>query len=121
MNPRHLDMLRHMLGINDPSVGRPKPYRNYAAVTPGDPLFIELVALGAVERYRVAGQGGSDYDFFCCTEAGKAAALASNRTRRWSKPRRRYDRFLDLRDVFPDMTFRDFLTAPEFAEARRTA
>lgn len=121
LNAAHADMLRHMLGINDPAVGRPKPYRNHAAVTPGDPLFVELAELGLVERYHAVGDGGSAYDYFRCTEAGRSAAMASHRACRWPRPRRRYHRFLALGDVFPDLTFREFLTDPMFADVRRTA
>ena len=68
-----LRTLRHMLGINGTSKKASKPYRNYAAVNPGDPEFVELERLGAVTLYRKAG-AGTEYDFYSCTEAGKTAA-----------------------------------------------
>lgn len=117
---RHLDMLRHMLGINTPEQRVPTPYRNYAAVNPGDPLFVELTALGMVERYRVAG-GDFEYDYYRCTEAGRLAAMRSYRTIRLSKSKRVYARFLNISDAYGDLTFREFLTSPRFAEARRDA
>lgn len=120
MNEKHLDMLRHMLGINDPSKREPKPYRNYAAVNPGDPLFVELAALGLVELYRRAG-GPTEYDFYRCTDAGRSAALRSHRTIRLPKSKRVYSTFLGIKDVYCDLTFKQFLTLPQFAEARRNA
>lgn len=115
-----LHTLRHMLGINDPSQRIPKPYRNGAAVVPGDPEFVELERLGAVERYRAAG-GSFQYDYYSCTEAGKAAAMKSHRTIRYGRSKRVYLRFLSVRDCIPDLTFRQFLTDPEFRGIRAEA
>jgi hypothetical protein len=120
LNASQLDTLRHMLGINDPSVGHPKPYRNYAAVNPGDPEFVALATVGAVERYRTAGKDSS-YDFYRCTDAGRAAAMASHKTIRLPKSKRVYSKFLDVRDALGDISFKDFLTRPEYRESRETA
>jgi hypothetical protein len=120
LTEQQLDMLRHMLGINHPEHRVPRPYRNYAAVEPGDPRFVELEALGMVERYRAAG-GNTEYDWYRCTEAGQTAALRSHPTIRLSKSKRVYIRFLDLRDAYSYLTFKEFLTLPEFAQARREA
>jgi hypothetical protein len=116
--PDQLHTLRHILGINDPSKRVPKPYRNYAAVNPGDPEFVALEVAGLVERYRARGPG-SEYDYFRCTEAGHLAAMRSFRTIRYSPAKRRYIAFLNVRDCFPDLTFKQFVTLPEFAEARK--
>jgi hypothetical protein len=118
--PKQLDTLRHMLGINDPLKGRPEPWRNYAAVNPGDPEFLELERLGAVECYRRQSPHNS-YDYYRCTDAGRAAACASHRTMRWSKSKRIYSKFLDVRDALGDVTFKEFLTDPAYAESRRSA
>lgn len=115
-----LHTLRHMLGINTPDDRIPKPYRNYAAVPPGDNEFAELAALGAVICYRRAGGPGSRYDYFQCTDAGRAAAMKSHRTIRNSRSKRMYSKFLDISDCCADLTFREFLTSPEFAETRRS-
>lgn len=114
----HLDMLRHMLGINDPAKRRPEPYRNYAAVEPGNPRFLAMEAAGLVERYKQAGPV-SPYDYYRCTETGRLAAMRSFRGIQYNPKRRRYLAFLDLRDCRPDVTFREFLTESEYAEARR--
>jgi hypothetical protein len=115
-----LDTLRHMLGINTPFDRLPRPYRDYAAVVVGDAKFVEMEALGLVECYRRAGPT-SGYDYFRCTETGRAAAMASHRTIRVSKARRMYTRFLQVSDAIADLSFRDFLVGPEYAEVRRDA
>lgn len=115
-----LHTLRHMLGINTPNDRIPRPYRDYAAVNPGDAEFAELERLGAVECYRRSSPGYS-YDYFRCTPAGRAAAMASHRTIRRTKAQRIYSKFLDVRDALNDLTFKEFLTNPEFAESRRSA
>jgi len=125
MNPinctsEQLDTLRHMLGINDPRQRVPDPYRNYAAVIHGDPHFILLAQAGLVERYRIA-QTDGEHDYYRCTDAGKAAAMKSYKTIRLSKSKRVYLKFLDLKDVFPDLEFRNYLVDPRFAETRRNA
>jgi hypothetical protein len=118
-----LHTLRHMLGINTPHDREPNPHRDYAAVNPGDREFAELERIGAVRCYRRAGAGGygDRYDWFCCTPEGKAAAMASHKRIRYSKAARRYIKFLDVRDCWPGLTFRQFLTLPELADARRDA
>ena len=111
--------LRHMLGINTPNDRAPKPYRNYAAVPPGDAEFAELVHQGAVEKCRDADpDNGFDYDYLRCTEAGKIAAMQSHRKIRNTKARRRYVKYLEVSDCY-ELTFKEFLTAPYFKECRK--
>lgn len=119
LTSQQLHTLRHMLGINDPYARTPKPYRNYAAVNPGDQEFAELERLGAVERYtpRLA----SGYEWFRCTEAGKAAANWSHRAMRKTKPQRVYHSYLSCRDCYSDLTFKEFLTNDAFKEIRARA
>lgn len=115
-----LRTLRHMLGIDDPNLREPKPYRNYYAACPGDPEMIALAEVGAVcltSRPRP----GFPYDCYACTEAGESAARMSHRSIRRTKSQRTYSKYLDLSDVFQDLTFREFLTLPEFADARKGA
>lgn len=118
--PAQLDILRHMLGINDPAQAVLRPYRNYAAVTPGDAQYTDMAQAGLIERYRQA-TTPTEYDYYRCTVAGKTIAMASHKSIRLSKSERKYLKFLDLREVFADLTFRDFLVDPQFAEARRHA
>ncbi len=61
------------------------------------------------------------YCWYRCTELGKSAALASHRRIRLPKPKRLYRRFLKLGDVFPELSFREFLTSAEYAEVRHDA
>ena len=112
-----LQTLRHMLGIDEPSTPTPKPYRDYYCANPGDERMQELVRLGAVRLY--AQRDG--YDWYCTTEAGRAAAMESHKRIQWPKPKRVYSKWLDVRDALPDVTFRRFLTEPRFAETRRDA
>ena len=119
MNEKQLDHVRHMLGINDPYVRTPKPYRNYAAVNPGDPEYLELEQLGMIERYQP--RWPSDYHYYRCTESGKLAAMQSHRTIRKTKAQRKYSAFLDMVDCIPDTTFKEFLINPEFADIRANA
>jgi hypothetical protein len=115
-----LSTLRHMLGINTPSDKEPRPYRNYAAVSPGDKAFEELERLGAVER-RPTPQAWSGLETFRCTEAGKLTAMRSHKKIRYSRSRRKYLAFLDCCECFPDLTFKQFLTDPQFKEERANA
>jgi hypothetical protein len=120
LTDEQLDTLRHMLGINDPSQRAPVPYRNHYAANPGDPKLVELERLGMVELCRRAG-GAFEYDFYRCTDAGQTAARRSHRTIRHPKARRVYHRFLEISDAYSDLTFKEFLTLPRFAQARREA
>lgn len=117
LTTEQLDTLRHMLGINDPWHAEPKPYRDYYCANPGDAALHELQRLGAVELYSTHDR----YEWFRTTPSGKAAALASYASIRKTKGARVYAKFLDMRDVWPDLTFREFITRPMFAEARLAA
>jgi hypothetical protein len=105
VTPEQLRILRHMLGIDDPYMATPKPYRDYYCANPGEPKLHELAALGMVELYSTHGS----YEWFRCTPAGRAAAIASQRAIRKSKSARVYAKF------------RQFLTDQHFAETRRAA
>jgi ectoine hydroxylase-related dioxygenase (phytanoyl-CoA dioxygenase family) len=121
LSPEQLHTLRHMLGINTPDSRIPEPHRDYAAVNPGDPEFVELERLGAVRCYRRRGEASNAYDWYCCTEAGREAAMHSHRLIRRPKKQRVYAKFLDISDVLPDLTFKQFLTDETFRRARAEA
>jgi hypothetical protein len=112
-----LRILRHMLGIDLPDVRAPRPYRDYYCANSGDERLQELALLGAVRLYRQR----DGYDWYCCTDAGRAAAFESHKRIRLPKAKRIYRRFLNVRDACQDLTFRQFLTSPEFAQTRRDA
>ena len=107
----------HMLGIDDPSKARPKEYRDYYCANPGDAALHELARIGLVEMY--SAHGG--YEWFATTDAGKAAARAAHRRSLYPKAKRRYIAWLRLSDMITGLTFHEFLTSPEFAQARREA
>lgn len=117
LSEKQLDMLRHMLGINDPWMREPEPTRDYYAANPEDEHLIELASLGMVRKYSERGE----YFWYCSTPAGRAAAIKSHRSIRYSKSKRVYGKFLDISDCFADLTFKQFLTDPQFAETRRSA
>ena len=117
LTPAQLHTLRHMLGINTPEDRDPKPYRNHYAAGQGDQELVELERLGAVE-FRGERYG---LKFYSCTATGREAAIKSHKAIRYGKPRRVYLKFLEVSDCFCDLTFKEFLTSPEYHECRRSA
>lgn len=117
MTEEQLDTLRHMLGINISDKRDPPEYRDYACANPGDATMHALHAAGMVRMYLV----GNGYEWWTTTDAGKVAARASQRAMLKPKAARVYARFLEVSDVLPDLTFKAFLTLPEFADTRRAA
>lgn len=117
LSDEHLIILRYMLGINTPDARRPRPYRDYYCAGKGDENLRELQRLGAVALYRT----DDHYEWYTTTPSGRAAAMASHRAIRNSKAKRVYRRFLDIREVCPDLTFREFITNHQFADVRRDA
>ena len=110
-----LRVLRHMLGVdNQRDKKDPVSYRNYYCTSPGNPLMNGLRHLGFVEMYRK----DENYEWFTATETGIAAGMDSARQRRYSKARRRYLCYLHISDCYSNLTFKQFLTDPEFAETR---
>ena len=119
MNPtdEQLGTLRHMLGITDRCMKDPLPYRDYYAAPCGDAELLAMADAGLVERYAADPR----YDWYRTTAAGRAAAMASHKRIRASKGRRMYSQFLSVRDCWPELTFRQFLTHPELRETRQGA
>ncbi len=117
LSEHELDILRHMLGINDSRARDPVPTRDYYCANIDDPHLVELDRLGMVEKYSEHGR----YWWYRTTRAGAAAAIASFYARRATKAQRVYLRFLDHHEVYQDLTFKEFLTAAQFAAARREA
>lgn len=112
-----LHILRHMLGINTPEKAKPESYRNFYCGEPGCSEMIDLNAIGCVEfTHHIA-----PYSYWRCTEKGKNAAIDSFKSYRHKKSRRVYLSFLRIRDSYPDLTFKDFLTSEEFKYVRKTA
>lgn len=113
-----LGILRHMLGIDKPGATPSEAYRDYYCANPGDPEMAELERIGMVRCYRACGGG---YEWFTTTGTGRTAAFASLRAIRLPKRKRVYRRWLDISDCYPDLTFGEFLTSPEWADERRSA
>lgn len=110
-----LQTLRHMLGIDVTDRADPVPYRDYYAAALGDPELIAMEQVGAVTCFHRDGH----YDWYRCTDAGRAAAIVSQRNMLEPKAQRRYARFLEVADAHPGLTFRDFLTSPLYERARQ--
>ena len=117
LTDEQLRTLRHMLGIDDPWMRRPMPTRDYYCANPANLELHELQRLGAVRLYRVS----DSYEWFTTTDTGRAAAMASHRNIRKGKGARIYRTFLDVRDAWPDLTFKQFLTDPEMRDTRMAA
>ncbi len=115
-----LHTLRHMLGINTPDDRVPKPYRDHYAAYPGDPELAAMAAAGLVELVR-GPVPGMPYDCYRCTFEGRALAMRSHRDIRRGKAQRVYSAYLRVSDAFADLTFREFLTAPDFRDTRTQA
>ncbi len=109
--------LRHSLGIE---WAHEKSCRNYFCDELPSPQMERLVRAGLMTQGRyVAGHEDHSMRYFHVTECG--ILLAHEDIPVKSMAKRRYERFLDISDVFPDLTFREFLTSPEFAETRKNA
>lgn len=105
-----LHILQHSLGVD--KFGRGKMYRNHFVTGEGSidhPVCIEAVECGLMTRHAGNALTG-EMDLFVVTDAGRAYVLArSPKPDRKQKAKDRYSRFLDLSDVIPDLTFKDFL------------
>lgn len=117
LTDEQLQTLRHMLGIDKPDERAPTPYRDYYCASRGDDDMAELAHIGTVRLYRQC----EHYDWYTTTEAGRAAAIASHRKIRLPKSKRIYSKYLDVADAHAGLTFREFLTAPVYAQVRAEA
>lgn len=117
LTPQHLHILRHSLGLDDNGHGR--EYRNHYVSGPGHHscrLLQELVTAGYMEERRSPGFLAKGDKCFYVTEKGRGVAwvpepVLSPRKRRWQA-------FTDVREALPDLSFKTFLTHPEFARYR---
>lgn len=117
LSDSQLQTLRHMLGIDKPWDREPNPYRNYYCANPANEKLLSLAVTGHVELYSTSG----GYEWWRCTDSGRAAAIASHRKIREPKRKRVYRAFLHCSECFPDLTFREYLTLSAFDESRREA
>jgi hypothetical protein len=115
-----LQTLRHMLGV-DRMDNFCEPYRNHYAACPDSPSdrrLRQMESLGLVEYCGDAWQ----YRYYRATEAGREAALESHRkaVAAIPKSKRVYRAWLSVSDVLP-VTFKEFLTDPEYKDIRKRA
>lgn len=112
-------ILRHSLGL-DPT-GRGRVYRNHYCAGPGHhswKLLQELVAAGLMVDHGKRGEITGGDHLLHVTDRGLSIATVQDPLPKVSKGSRRYREFLSIADAYPDLTFKDFLTLPCFAEAR---
>ncbi|WP_018875257.1 hypothetical protein [Thioalkalivibrio sp. ALJ8] len=115
--PADLHLLHHALGISDPAYPDLEPYRNHFMAGPGHsdmPGLERLEDEGLMVRSTHPLAGG--VWVFSATEEGRRIALETRP--RLPKSKLRYRRYLNVRDIDPDLTFREFLSNPEFAHCR---
>lgn len=122
ITPEDERKLRHMLGIDDMSKRDPKPYRNYYCAGGKDVAALEsLRERGLVEKRSNGGALSGGDPVYTATEEGIRVAKESQRRGMLSKGKRLYLRFLRASDCCPDLTFKTFLTSPDWAETRKSA
>lgn len=117
--PRQIQILRHSLGLSDPYAKN--EYRNYYVAGEGHHGWDDLLALeaaGLMRRTRNSIPPVGDVTF-TVTDAGKRLARAH--APKISRGKRMYRKFLDVSDCAPDLTFREFLTSPDYADSRAEA
>jgi len=111
-----LGLIHHALGLSDPYRTAP-PYRNHFVAGEGhsdNEGLARLVAAGLMTRRSHPLSGGD----FLYTVTDKGINLGMKTRPAISSKKRRYRRFLSLLDCCPELTFREFLTSPEFASYR---
>jgi len=110
LTPEQIHILQHSLGL---SKRHDKPYRNYYAVYTGSRDVIQDLE-SLVEKGLMANGGKSpvnaDMIYFYVTEKGRQVAIENLPGDKRSPGQKRYERFLNLKDVCPDLTFKQFLT-----------
>lgn len=107
MTPAQLEIMQHTLGLNY----KPVPYRNYYCVSLVDsPTLLtirDLVAAELMAEGRKLNEGRDQY--FYVTDKGKVATLAATPKRKVSRDQRRYEYYLQCKEVHEGLTFREFI------------
>ena len=117
LTPEELHVLRHSLGLD--MHGRGRQYRNHYCTGEGStcwPTIQTLITKGLMVAGHTQSSGNN---FFHVTREGKRMAVLGVKPLKIPKARRRYHKWCEVAEVCPDLTFREFLTAPAFAESRR--
>lgn len=121
LSKEELHILRHSLGLDD--TGRGKQYRNSYVLGPECPDFAKLKDLesrGLMSDLGPRSIFGGMHGF-TVTPAGRAIAATPDPLPHKERGRRVYRYWLSISDCFPDSTFKDFLTRPEFVGSRQRA
>lgn len=104
-----LDILQHALGTD--KFGRGTMYRDYFVAGPGHSDFdtcCDAVASGLMNRHANSHVIGGNV--FIVTAAGRTYVKDhSPKVDARQRRKDRYSRYLDISDVMPDLTFREFL------------
>lgn len=107
-----------MLGLSEQWHRQPDCYRNYAAVDESGDLHAQMRSMeqrGLVEETCPIGPKMLRYR---CTDRGRQAALERYEENLGTRAERRYRRYLQVSDVWPDLSFIEFLTSKQYADAR---
>lgn len=112
LTARQRDILGHALGMNY----RPRVDRNFycASLRDGAPPseIADLVSRELLSPGRVINDGQDRY--FYVTDVGtEVAKLAFPPPKPLTRSQARYQRYLNLHDAIPDLTFREFLVTYE--------
>lgn len=118
MTRQHLHILQHSMGLDEygrdshGAVCPKETYRNRYVTEDASPpgvLCLEMVALGLMVRHAPRVVSG-DMPIFCVTPAGyDYIRNNSPPAPKVSRGKARYLKWLRVRDVYPDMTFGDWL------------
>ncbi len=106
-------IMLHTLGLTD--IYREESYRNHfvAGKDHSDmPTLLRLCEVGMMREADPPRFLESGDRVFCVTDLGKAY-VAKHRERP-SRAKKRYNSFLSLLDCCPDLTFKTFLTDPQY-------
>jgi hypothetical protein len=107
-----IHILQHSLGLTYSE----HIYRNYYAASPDEASrFDGLIEKGLMVRSN-RNAPGTDLVYYFVTDAGKQVALDNMPV--IPKAKKRYQRFLNAKDAYPDLTFQEFLTHPFWKDAR---
>jgi len=117
LTPEQIHILQHSLGL---SKRHDKPYRNYYAASTDSDCSQDQEALVDKGLMTSAGKSpvNSETVYYYVTDRGCKIAFEHLPKDTRTPGQKRYERFLYARDVFPDLTFKKFLTDPYFEKAR---
>lgn len=117
LDDKSLHILRHSLGLN--AKGHGNMYRNHYVAGPGHHSYSHLLALvqsGHMKKGHACKFLPAGDEVFSVTEKGNAVAFVPEPPLPPAK--RRWQAYQELKEVLPDLPFRQFLTHPNFARYR---